>query len=159
MREDMAKVLCERPRNGGDGARKGRPLRDGQPMPKSQGLRRAVKERGDWKMLNEHLGPLRRFLQRQVGLPWNKVHSEIRARIKPGNTVQEHILTHVPDFLSRHVRLVTPTAEAPCGVVREPENSVFQSYYRALKPNELYVDPRDGLIKRARRKLKGPRPA
>ena len=156
MREDFAKLLCERPRRGGGWERKGRPLRSGQPMPAFQGLNRGVDERGGGKWLNENLSPLKRYLARQVGRPWNKVHGEMRVHIKPGNTVQEHILTHVEDFISLRVDKVAPTPAAPCGLRRQNRRGWFDG--GALREHDLYVDPDDGLIKRARRKLKGPRP-
>ncbi len=155
MREDMAKVLVERPREPAR-SRKGRTPRDLQDLPRFLGLRRAVKEGGDWKVLNENLAPLRRFLERQVGRPWSKVNSEIRARIDVGNEVQAHVLTHIDNYLHRNVTKKAPTSDVPCGLA-------FQRDWRsggsgAVREGELYVDPDDGLIKRARRKLKGPRP-
>lgn len=75
MREDMAKVIVERPRRRGDAARKGR-RQDWDQMPSHEGMRRPHILSGDPKELNEHLGPLRRYLERQVGRPWDKVYSE-----------------------------------------------------------------------------------
>lgn len=155
MRDDFAKVLVERPRLFGGKLRKGRALREGQPLPAKLGLKRGARERGGYKMLNENLAPLRRFLEKQVGRPWNAVHSEMRARIKPGNTVQEHILTHVPDILHLHVTRTPVEPWSPCGLRASPGRGWHTG--RPLKVGELYVDPDDGIIKRARRKLKGPR--
>jgi hypothetical protein len=48
-------------------------------LPTHEGLRRAQSLRGDRKQMNESLGPLRRYLERQVGRPWNKVYAENNA--------------------------------------------------------------------------------
>lgn len=62
------------------------------------GPRRASSARHD-KHLNENLAPLRRYLESQVGRPWDKVYSEIRGGI-PNNTVGLHVLQHVEQFVA-----------------------------------------------------------
>ena len=47
------------------------------------------------KELNENLAPLYRFVQSQVGRPWNKIYSEIREFTNSNNTVQQHVLDHL----------------------------------------------------------------
>ena len=73
MRDDMAQVIVERPRLRGGSTRKGR-TGDWDAMPSREGMRRPHVLRGDPKPLNENLSPLRRFLERQVGRPWDKVY-------------------------------------------------------------------------------------
>ncbi len=99
MRADMGKVLVERPRFGSRGGRPkgykkavtrglaagGGPTREGMKRPHGHSL----------KQFNEHLGPLRRFLDANVGRPWDTVYSEICAHVDLGNVVQKHILTHL----------------------------------------------------------------
>ena len=51
------------------------------------------------KFFNEHLSPLRRFLDSNVGRPWDKVYSEICRHVDRGNVVQKHILTHLFDYV------------------------------------------------------------
>ena len=63
MREDMSRVIVERPRIIDSIERKGR-CRSLEDLPKQQGMRRSQRERGGYKMLNENLAPLRRFLER-----------------------------------------------------------------------------------------------
>src|SRR5437762_147683 len=103
MREDMAKVLVERPRLRGCALNK----------PKSywrelygiatedQPKRESIKRRwwGGQKYFNEHLGPLRRFLDSRLGRPWNDVFSEICERINRNSVVQNHIRTHVEQYV------------------------------------------------------------
>jgi hypothetical protein len=134
MRKDMAKVLVERPRRIDSAARRGRSLPD-ELLPKSIGMRRGVHEAGGFKPLNENLAPLRRYLERQVGRPWNKVFSEIAANLKSSSTVQQHVLDHIKDFVQLH-----PMAAARLWP------GIGLRWYQGL-----YVDPRDGLLKRMER--------
>ena len=99
MRDDMAKVIVERPRIPAFNCRKGRPqaLED---LPAREGMRRPHALRGDRKELNENLTPLRRYLERQVGRPWDKVYSEIAAHLRVDNTVQQHVRDHLGDVPS-----------------------------------------------------------
>lgn len=101
MRKDMAKVIVTRPRILESVARKGRAVAD-ELQPKFIGLRRHARERGGWKMLNETLAPLRRYLEAQVGRPWNGVYSEIAANLRPTSTVQQHVRDHLTDFVNLH---------------------------------------------------------
>ncbi len=152
----MDKVLVERPRKGGYSMRRKRRLPDGEALPKILGVHRDAIERGGDKMLNEYLSPLRRYLAAQVNRPWNKVYSEIRTHIKPGNTVQEHVLTHMEDFLYQRVRKVEPRADTPCGL--EHQSLRWSGKFQPVQEGKFYVDPDDGIIKRARRRLRGPAP-
>jgi hypothetical protein len=136
MREDMARVIVERPRIIDSITRKGRnrPLED---YPKQLGMRRSQRERGGYKMLNENLSPLRRFLERQVGRPWDKVFSEIAKRLRADSTVQQHVRDHLRDF-----------------VAIRPRRGIAVWYRwggETLWHQPLYVDPRDGILKRTDR--------
>jgi hypothetical protein len=103
MRSDMAKVIVERPRIRScyrDRHRKGR-RRDLQRF----GLDWLKRERVGTtdKHFNEHLGPLRRYLDDQVGRPWDQVHAEICRHIRADSVVQKHILTHVEQYVETKV--------------------------------------------------------
>jgi hypothetical protein len=135
MREDMAHVIVERPRIIDGRPRKGR-ARPLEEYPKQLGMRRSQRERGGDKTLNENLAPLRRFLERQVGRPWDKVFSEIAARLRPDNTVQQHVRDHLKDFVATKPRR---------GI------SSWRGGDGALWYQPLYVDPRDGILKRTDR--------
>lgn len=100
MRKDMAKVIVERPRVGGNSARKGRRVSD-ELLPKQEGIKRPYGY--ETKDLNENLAPLRRFLLKQAGRLWNDVYSEISENISPSNIVQQHILQHVKDYVLTNV--------------------------------------------------------
>jgi hypothetical protein len=136
MREDMAKVIVERPRIIDSFSPKGR-VRPLDEFPKQLGMRRSQRERDGYKTLNENLAPLRRFLERQVGRPWDKVYSEIAARLRVDNTVQQHVRDHLEDFVA-----IKP---------RRGISSWYRKDDRALWHQPLYVDPRDGILKRTDR--------
>lgn len=149
MRRDMSKVIVERARLHAGPLRKGRTpqsLDELDELPRGQGLHRQARERGGDKALNENLAPLYRFLEKSVGRPWDKVYSELRANIKPGNTVQEHVLSHVADKIHVKVQLVEPTPHAPTGI--ECHHRRYGAF--AVREGDLYVDPRDGIVKRAK---------
>lgn len=101
MRQDMAKVIVERPRwfrrgvvNKPIGRQKRQELSD--EAPKRQGMKHGWMNH---KELNEHLQPLRRYLYSQVGRAWNDVHRDMCRRIKPSNAVQSHLLDHVRQYV------------------------------------------------------------
>ena len=133
MREDMAKVIVERPRTGGHKNRKGR-WQDCTELPSQEGIHRRISDRKD---LNENLAPLRRFLASQVGRPWDKVYAEICANLKPTSTVQQHVRAHLPDFVALKLR-VNQVGVLEHQGWRGPDTKWYQPFY---------VDPRDGILK------------
>jgi hypothetical protein len=133
VREDMAKVIVERPRYGGQKNRKGR-RQNFDELPVKEGISRGISDRKD---LNENLAPLRRFLASQVGRPWDKVYAEICANLKPTNTVQQHVRAHLADFVARKLR-VNEVGVLEHHGWRGPDTQWHQPFY---------VDPRDGVLK------------
>jgi hypothetical protein len=142
----MAKVIVERPRIGGHGRRKGRdqPL---DALPTKEGMKRG---HGDHKMLNENLQPLRRYLHKQVGRPWNKVYADLSKHVRVDNPVQQHVRDHVWQEVERHV--VFDAEGRPCAK-REFRNGILP-----LRPGELYVAPHTGLLCRVPEPPKQPEP-
>src|SRR5665811_643005 len=130
MRNDMAQVIVERPRIPDHTGRKGRaiPLDE---MPHHQGMRRPHLLHGDGKSLNENLRPLRRYLERQVGRPWNKVYAEIAARLRV-DTIQQHVRDHLRDFVA-----ITP---------RRQIHDWRACMRGGLWWQPLYVNPETGLL-------------
>jgi hypothetical protein len=146
MREDMAKVIVERPRYGSrnrsrkKGYRKYIQKSPMDELPSREPL--LGRWRGMSKSLNEHLGPMRRFLRSNVGRPWNKVHQELCEHVSFNNAVQAHVLAHIQQYVHRHVDLVE-------GAVVHRQRCWLGS--RSLKPDEMYVCPATGLLKVVRR--------
>src|SRR5262245_19799390 len=109
MRPDMSKVIVERPRHGSsDRTRAKRRRREVRrlgldALPRREGIKRL---RGGTKHLNEHLAPLRRYLESQVGRPWDKVFSEICAHINRNSAVQDHVRDHVDDYVEVNTVLI-----------------------------------------------------
>ena len=161
MRADMGKVLGERPRIKSFGYRprpKGykkaisRCLTHGDSPPVREGIKRPYGYHT--KHFNEHLGPLRRFLDSNVGRPWNTVYSEICEHVDRDNVVQKHILTHLFQYVLRHVILIDGTLcnGEPGHRYGEPlDERGFASWY---------VCPKSGLLRRCQRvsrRLRKPR--
>lgn len=144
MRPDMDKVIVERPRFGSRlrCARKGYRKELQRTPPDEQPRREGIKWRGGkMKMFNEHLGPLRRYLQSNVGRPWDKVFSEICERIDRGSVVQDHVRDHVDEYVIRDVVM--------CG--RVPCHSAGRLYGRPLwvgsRGGQFFVCPKTGLLR------------
>ncbi|HUN26390.1 MAG TPA: hypothetical protein VMU67_08785 [Steroidobacteraceae bacterium] len=136
MREDMYKVIVERPRRGKQRDALAARLRNDLNGPARLGARAGY----GYRDLNENLAPLRRYLHTQIGRPWNRVFSEICASIDRRNTVQQHIHQHISDFIAidvgvRDGRLV---GLANRWAFLRSSSGIYQ---------ELYVDPRTGLIR------------
>src|SRR5580692_11623677 len=136
MREDMYKVIVERPRRGKEGDTFAARLRNDFDGPTRLGMRAGY----GYRSLNENLAPLRRYLHAQIGRPWNKVFSEICAVIDRRNTVQQHIHQHIRDFIAIDVD------------VREGRLVDLADRWRFHRSDfgvsqELFVDPGTGLIR------------
>lgn len=150
MRWDMFKVIVERPRVGGAYApKRGRVEQRDRSEPESSPLFQPNGRGRGRKHLNENLAPLRRYLLRQVGRPWDKVHAEISAHLRLTSAVQRHVLEHLEDMVVRHVRLIDRTpVHLPSG--------------RPLLANRwssvCYVCPVSGLLRAAPRRVWTPPP-
>jgi hypothetical protein len=134
MREDMYKVIVERPRRGKEGDAAAARLRNSIDGPMRLGMRAGY----GYRHLNENLAPLRRYLRGQIGRPWNKVFSEICTGIDRRNTVQQHIHQHIGDFIAINVERREGRLVNLADRWRYSNTGVSQ---------ELYVDPGSGLIR------------
>src|SRR5262252_8519504 len=112
MRSDMAKVVTERPRRGhGNPSKKwGRRLQKSEYEAEDHGPDRAPIARHHqygWnaKEFSDLLGPLRRYLRKQVGRPWNKVWSEITRNLDSRSLSGQHVFDHIHWEVAQHVRL------------------------------------------------------
>jgi hypothetical protein len=155
MRPDMAKVIVERPRYGSrirgkpKGYRRALQRLGEEGPPRHEGMKR--RHWGILKNLNEHLGPLRRYLDSQVGRPWDKVFSEICAHIDRASAVQDHVRDHVADYVATHVILID-------GVLCSGEGDT--SYGRPLHQSywaRWYVCSRTGILRRIKARRRSPR--
>jgi hypothetical protein len=151
MRADMGKVLVERPRPGSRaGSRPGKGYRkrarkelDSGDAPTREGMKRRYGH--NTRFFNEHLAPLRRFLQSNVGRPWDKVYAEICEHVDRGNVVQKHILTHLFDYVVTNTILIDGKACDGTPGYRHGE-PLRESHRR----DRWYVCPKSGLLRRSR---------
>lgn len=105
MRKDMDKQITECYRIGSN--QKYRDIRgkvkneDIDHVPRKQGMRKphSLYKGWDRKEFGENLNPLYRFLDKQVGRPWDKVYSEMCEHIKQDSATQLHILQHVFSYI------------------------------------------------------------
>lgn len=154
MRKDMFEVIIERPRYGSHGRfRKGRRQENSERAferaPKYQGIRGG----GLTTSLNENLAPLVRYLDRQVGRPWNKVRSEMSAVISVKSAVQKHVLDHLRDYVEENVVLIDGL---PYALARYGGPAPIEASDRP----QFYVCPKTGMLRRAKliaRKKRTPR--
>lgn len=139
MRKDMAKVIVERPRRGGDrNKHNGRKARDYGDMPSKESMR---KYHFDRKSLNENLRPLERFLKSKIGQHWDAVFSEICQQISVGSAVQKHVRDHLKDLIHSRV------------LIRD--GKVFGKYRSLnfeLYNGDLYVHPETKIISKYKSK-------
>jgi hypothetical protein len=137
MRADMHKVIVETSRSGscvrwssGD-----RRFLNSEEAPVKLGMRGRLGRR---KWSRDHLGPLKRFLVRQAGRPWNDVYREICAVLDRRSTAQDHVHLHLDDFVAIRTVLIGDViyeagyAPVPLERMRQP----------------LYVDPCTGILMR-----------
>ncbi|HEX4303897.1 MAG TPA: hypothetical protein VHZ78_13955 [Rhizomicrobium sp.] len=141
MREDMFKIIVERPRHGWRSRPHARRRFGDDELPVKMGVRRHVAAMGiKSKWLNENLKPLKRYLGQQLGRPWNKVYSEIAATLAPGHTVKQHVRQHIGDFVALKISV-------------NRDGAWFESTRRFLSGRGTpwrqvyYVDPEDGILK------------
>ncbi len=148
MRSDMAKVIVERPRKRGWAWNKpkGYQRRLNRLLDDAPPIREGIKDR--WqdhtKILNEHFGPLRRYLDSQVGRPWDKVFSEICANINHNSAVQDHVRDHVEDYVVTCVILIDGVPCYGSGGMAHGQPLREMCWRRS----PWYVCPRTGLLKR-----------
>jgi hypothetical protein len=138
MRSDWKKVVVERPRWGSSTPNKkfGARLRfipdhDYEEQPKRVPLSESY--RGFQKSFTDVLGPLERLLHRNVGRPWNKVHSELCSVLDGRKVTGRHILDHLDGMVARN------------GVF-ERDGIIARIFGREEPVRGFYVHPRTGLL-------------
>lgn len=141
MRDDMFKVIVERPRWGASHAASPKLKRMPYTDARHIGFKRHVGIGAPYtKSLNENLAPLVRYLRCQRGRRWDAVFSEICARLDTGSTVKMHLREHIEDFVLTRISI---------GRYGEWmfEGRVLGRRGQRFRRRELFVDPRDGVLK------------
>jgi hypothetical protein len=109
-----------------------------------------IKPRNKSKYLSDHLGPLRRYLRSQVGKPWNEIYSQLCRRLDSSTMAGQHVLSHVWDYVERHVELIDGI---PYSKPHRHRRIQLSSHYR----DQFYVHPETGILcacKKSSRKWK-----
>src|SRR5262249_33201197 len=91
------------------------------------------------KEFSDYLSPLRRYLQGQVGRPWDKIYSEIRKAV-PNGLHGDHLWTHIKWEVEVHCF--------------QRDGRVFahaRYFHGEVEVSGLYVHPRTGLLRYAER--------
>jgi hypothetical protein len=88
------------------------------------------------KEFTDLLGPLKGWVKKQVGRPWNLVYSEVCAVLDKRKLTHKHVLDHLFNWVARTVVLCQDK------IWREPEMVGFE--WRS--PPEFYVHPKNGLL-------------
>ncbi len=154
MREDMGKVITERPRNNSrDRSRqKGIRKRDSKLPLEDHPKRAPLREKGGKnKQFTDVLGPLRGFVFRQIGRPFSKVFAEISKVLRPTGLSGSHAQDHLWDMLVTKVviRDGKPYHSDARGGYRKDSEGYRPIEYEGSFSDVAYVDPRDGIVKRA----------
>lgn len=141
MREDMHKVVIERPRWGSSRRSRKTRISLNQYDPARE-YDFAARESSSWdwypdrKHFSDHLAPIRRYLEKQVGRPWRKVEGELAAALDLRTVVGRHLLSHVEGEVAIHCRI-----DADGRVFRRNGDWEIEG---------LYVHPRTGLLRRTK---------
>ena len=98
-----------------------------------------IKPRNKSKYLSDHLGPLRRYLRSHVGEPWNDVYSDLCQRLDTNTMAGQHVLSHVWDYVERHVELIEGVPHRKPYWIR---GGPLDKTYR----DQFYVHPETGLL-------------
>jgi hypothetical protein len=144
----MGKVITERPRGGwryksAKGERKA--LQKGfEDSPK----REKIRQKWNWgcKHFTDVIGPLEGFILANVGRPWDKVYSEVRAVLKPTGMSAIHAIGHLFDCVALAKDIYISEKHGPCFKAN--------SFWRRDRDGEIpiyqiaYVDPNDGILKK-----------
>lgn len=91
----------------------------------------------NWREFTDLLNPLRRYLIKQVGRPWNAVWSEICAHADDRNVAGSHLRDHVLSMVE------TRTYLGDDGLVYQPE-SLYRVGFGVVG---LYVHPVTGILR------------
>jgi hypothetical protein len=155
MRKDMNKVLTTRPRTGGKAA-KLRKIYEQKATPKEvryfkgvkvdlrpkrESMRKRYHVDGDPKYFSDHIQPLFRYLEAQVGRRWNDVWSEICQVLKGTSLQAQHVKGHVKQYIN--------------GIPHSGETFFrAEDWFQGSRPGDLYVNEDGILCQTPRKKLR-----
>lgn len=146
MRPDFKEVLITRPRSGGHGSRKTqlRPKKDFEHLPEQEGIRRPYNKGWNRKEFTDHISPLKRWLRKQVGRPWNKIWSEICQVVDARDIIGKHLLDHVKGEVQTDQVIPRFSYERPLyvdkkGFLRQRKEK-WKGVYKPPPPDRVEID-------------------
>lgn len=113
--------------------------RDPDSMPTKESMRKKHLMHYGGKESAFSPAPLRRFLNKNVGRPWDKVYSEICEHADSRSVAGYNLRKHIAYYLELNVVINGKT------VYYLPEYGIG---YVELRKDELYIDHKDGLLKK-----------
>lgn len=142
----MKHVLIDRPRTGGDGGKSIPPKgskKKFQKTPLDEQEKFQSNARGrvygyNCKDLNDHLGPLRRWLRSQVGRNWDDVWSEVCENLSVNGVMTKHVRDHVIGYVEQNCIIDEE------GNICNSRGEKLFGYYLA---KQFYVDPQDNILR------------
>lgn len=145
MRKDFSKVVTERPRSNGRWGKDyqgipGKRLKEIQIDEDLHFKREPMSMSRGTKQFTDVLGPLRRYLKKQVGRSWNKIYSDFCRNFNRNSNTQNHLIRHALDYVAFNVQYIKE------GKDKVPYTS--EGYRISSFKNEyFYVCPETGILK------------
>src|SRR5258708_7704922 len=144
MRSDMSKVITERPRSGhylpsrksAARIRPGGPDDEYEDQPKRLPISWGSQSSLGCKYFSDHLGPLRRFLRRNVNRPWDKVFGELKAQLDDRSVTGRHVFEHIKTEVKQD-----------CFIGKDGKVYIPMGSHGPVPVYGLYVHPRTLLLK------------
>lgn len=141
MRKDMGKIITERPRSGSGNRNlktrmniKWRGEEGDYDVP-SKASNSAGRQYGyNKREFTDLLGPIKRWLYKQVGRSWNTINSEMCEVLDKRKVTHKHVFTHVEGWVATDVYL--------------GKDGLYHERPYGWVISELYVDPNTGILKR-----------
>lgn len=134
MRDDYDKIICERPRLYASKTykhvRRSTVAKDDEysNLSNKESMRRPYGY--ERKQFNDYLNPLYRWLDKQVGRPWDKVQSDLHQMLDSRKTTDQHVWDHV----KREVQERVIKEDGKVLVLNE-----YIGAYEKLRSGKLYV--------------------
>lgn len=98
------------------------------------------------KSFGENLAYLPRFLNKNIGRSWDAIYSEVTKNFDRRSTVNDHIFQHLFDYVVEAKDLME--IEGKLYFFSKFRTEPFPLDEAAGFTGELYVDPRDGILKK-----------
>ena len=154
MREDATKLLCLRPRQGGNwgegkkhNRRKERWDNNPENAPSKASMKKYHVLHYGGKQLSEYFPAIMGFLAKAVGRHWDKVYSEICARCDKRSAIGIHMFQHLFNWVERYVVMVDGKPHYIRSFSWDKEGLV--PLVQRPGHTQLYVHPKTGVLLRA----------